>query len=236
MKFVVDEEIFRRYPGTSIGVAIVRGIDNFGNDARIDQLMRDEEIRIRASFESDTLSQDPRINSWRKVYSSFGAKPKDAKSSVENLYKMVTRGIDIRRINKLVDIYNYICLKHMVPVGGEDVDKIAGNLKLTIAADEKPVQLLGDASPEAPKNGEVIYKDEDSTICRRWNWRECDRTKLTAETKNAVLVIEGVHPVNHQDIYNAVNELSSNIEKFCGGKAEFDILNAEKLEIDLYTK
>jgi len=232
MKFIIDNEIFIKYPNTNVGVVVARGIDNFGENFEIDQLMRNEKIRIRSSFESETLSQDPRINSWRKVYSSFGAKPKDAKSSVENLYKMVTRGIDIRRINKLVDVYNYICLKYMVPVGGEDVDKMVGDLQLTFAENEKPVKLLGDAEPEAPKDGEVVYKDSDSTICRRWNWRESDRTKLSEETKNAILVIEGIPPINSESIQKATMEMSGLIGKYCGGENVIYLLNADNNIID----
>ena len=37
---------------------------------------------------------------------------------------MILSETELRHINKLVDIYNFISLKHMLPVGGEDTDKI----------------------------------------------------------------------------------------------------------------
>jgi len=234
MKFVVDAEIFKKYPDTYIGVVVAKNIDNSGEDESISKLLRDEEKRIKEEFDPETLSQDPRINCWRKVYSSFGVKPKDAKSSVENLYKMVARGIEIRKINKLVDIYNFICLKYMMPVGGENTDKIIGNLSLTFATDvEKPVKLLGDHEPEAPAKGEVFYKDDDSAVCRRWNWREADRTKLTEQTKNAVLVIEGISPLSRAEVEAATSELRSLVEKYCGGSTEASIIDRDNPEIEI---
>jgi lysyl-tRNA synthetase class 2 len=234
MKFIVNSQIFEKYPGTIIGVIVARGIDNVGGDNSISDLLRSEERRIKAEFDPETLSQDPRINCWRKVYSSFGVKPKEAKSSVENLYKMVARGIEIRKINKLVDIYNYICLNHMMPVGGEDIDNIFGNLLLTFATNnEKPVQLLGDHEPEVPAEGEVFYKDDDSAVCRRWNWREADRTKLTEETKNAVLVIEGISPLSRVEVEAAVAELRDLVQKYCGGTVENFIIDQNNPEIEL---
>lgn len=234
MKFIVNSKIFEKYHGTIIGVVSAKGIDNMGEDNSINDLLREEERRIKSDFDPETLSQDPKINCWRKVYSSFGVKPKEAKSSVENLYKMVARGIEIRKINKLVDVYNYVCLKHTMPVGGEDVDRIIGDLSLTFATDnEKPVQLLGDHEPDAPAEGEVFYKDDDSAVCRRWNWREADRTKLTEETKNAILVIEGISPLTDSDVEKAVAELKELVSKYCGGTVETYIIDQNNREIEL---
>lgn len=234
MKFIINPQIFAKYSGTIIGVVLAKNIDNTDHDDQISTLIRSEEKRIRENFDPETLSQDAKINCWRKVYSSFGVKPKEAKSSVENLYKMVARGIEIRKINKLVDLYNFICLKYMMPVGGEDIDKMIGNMQLTIAgANEKPVELLGDHAPESPEEGEVLYKDDDSAICRRWNWREADRTKLTEKTKNAILVIEGIIPLEKSDVESATDELGKLVEKFCGGTNSTYVLDEKNPEIEI---
>jgi len=231
MKFIINSKIFVQFGSVNIGVVVARNIDNSGISDEIEILTRTEEKRIQSDFIPETLSQDPKINCWRKAYSSFGFKPKEAKSSVENLYKMVTRGIEIKRINKLVDIYNYICLKHMVPVGGEDIDKMSGDLCLGYALNEKPVKILGDNEPESPRDGEVIYKDDAGTICRCWNWREADRSKLTPATQNAILVIEDMTPVTRDQILSATNELAQLISIYCGGTTEEFILDESHCQI-----
>lgn len=234
MKFKIDPKIFEKFPGLNIGVVIVRGADNAGEDAEISEMLREQEKRIKNSYESETLSQEPKINCWRKTYSSFGVKPKEAKSSVENLYKMVTRGIEIRKINKLVDIYNLICLKFMVPVGGEDLDKMVGDLELAIAgADEKAAKILGSDQDEKPSEGEVFYKDDESVVCRRWNWREADRTKLTEQTKNAVLVIDAVEPVTRNEVEQATKNLAELVKKYCGGETKSLIINQESNDVEI---
>ena len=70
------------------------------------KLIKEKENEIKANFEKETLSQNPKIDAWRKAYSSFGAKPKKYKCSVENLYRMILEGIELKPINKIVDIYN----------------------------------------------------------------------------------------------------------------------------------
>jgi DNA/RNA-binding domain of Phe-tRNA-synthetase-like protein len=122
----------------------------------------------------------------------------------------------------------------MLPVGGEDIDKIKGDVVLTFATgNEKKVLLLGDTEARAPHEGEVIYKDDESTICRRWNWREAERTKLTEKTKNCLLVIEGLSPVTKKEIEDATGELKDLIKKHCGGSLKSDILNKDNLELSI---
>jgi lysyl-tRNA synthetase class 2 len=233
MKFSIDEKIFEKFTGLNIGVVLVKNTDNSGTSQEVENLIKERSEQIRSNFNTETLSQNPKIEVWRKAYSAFGGEPKKNRSSVESLYRLVLNGNDLRHINKLVDIYNFISLKHMLPVGGEDLDKIKGGIALTFAqANETPVLLLGEKEERPPKEGEIIYKDEISAVCRRWNWREADRTKLTEETKNCVLVTEGLLPVTRKEVESATKELKELVEKFCGGKIGFFVLdkNAPKIE------
>ncbi len=214
----INEMIFENNPGLVIGVIAAKGIDNNGN---VNPRTAEVTARIRERYTIENLGNEPKINSWREAYKKFGAKPKEHRSSVENLYRLVLNGRELREINKLVDIYNYISLKYMLPVGGEDLDKVKGEIELTYVADnEKPILLLGDSEPKTPKKGEIIYKDDNGAICRRFNWREAERTKLTEGTKNCVLVIEGLPPANKSDVELALNEMAELIKENCGGTCE----------------
>lgn len=233
MKFKINLKIFENFRGLNVGVLIIKGTNNHGISEEIINQIRGEERRIRSDYNAETLSQNPMIGSWRGAYAVFGGKPKENKSSVENLYRLVLKGTELRHINKLVDVYNLISLKFMVPVGGEDTDKIKGDINLTFAGvNEMPVLLLGDKEPRPPHEGEVIYKDDVSTICRRWNWREADRTKLTEDTKNCVLVSEGLPPATREDLEKTMGALKELVQKGCGGESSYTVLNKEISEID----
>jgi len=232
VKFIINNKIFQRFQGLNIGVIVAKNINNRDLPEEIIKKIREEEKKIIKEFDTENLSQNPKIDIWRKTYSIFGAKPKEHKSSVENLYRLILKGTELRHINKLVDIYNFISLKHMLPVGGEDLDKMKGDLILTFAnQNETPVLLLGDKEPRSPHEDEVIYKDDVSAVCRRWNWREAERTKLTEDTKNCVLVIEGLQPVTKEEIENATRELRELVERYCGGNIVYDTLNENRTEV-----
>ncbi|NIO44280.1 MAG: hypothetical protein GTN36_01865, partial [Candidatus Aenigmarchaeota archaeon] len=165
--------------------------------------------------------------------SSFGAKPKDYKCSVESLLRMILKGTSIRHINKIVDIYNYVSIKHIIPVGGDDADRVEGDIILKFANGTEKFIGLGSQELKNPRSGEVIYLDDKEVLCRRWNWRECDKTKMTEDTKNVLLVIEGLPPVTKEKIEEAAKELVSLIAKFCGGEASYYLLNKNNSEIEV---
>ncbi len=233
MKLRIERQIFEKFPGLNLGVVIARQIDNHGKNDELARMIRKREEEIRKAFNAETLSQEPKIESWRKAYSSFGAKPKKYKSSVESLFRMILKGIDLRPISKIVDIYNYISIKHMVPAGGDDIAKVEGDIVLRIARGNEPFTALNSEEMETAKEGEVIYSDDKEVLCRRWNWRECDKTKMTEKTRDVVLVVEGLPPVSQAEISALIDELGQMVKVYCDGDIETAVLNEANVAIEI---
>jgi lysyl-tRNA synthetase class 2 len=233
MKFVVDGKIFETFSGLHIGLLLVKGMDNRETNPVLLPLLHERQGDIRRDFTVETLSQQPRIAAWRKAYSAFGAKPKKYKSSVESLYRMTLKGMDLRHINTVVDVYNFISLKHMVPVGGDDLSGVEGDIRLTFARGDELFRPLNAEESERVKQGEVVYRDSVEVLCRRWNWRECDKTKMTGQTTNVVLVVEGLPPVAREDVQDILDDLAQLVKRYCGGDTQGAILDSQNQEIDL---
>lgn len=233
MKLIVDGQIFERFPELSIGVVVARGIDNQGTDEELLELMRKRQGYVRKEFTVAMVSRYPRIAVWRAAYSSFGAKPKKYKSSVESLYRMVLKGGEIRHINTIVDLYNAISLKHMVPVGGDDISLVEGDIRLTFARGDEIFRPLNSTAEEVANPGEVIYRDSREVLCRRWNWRECDKTKMTESTTDAVLVVEGLPPVGKKEVEEILNDLVQLVVEHCGGEIRQSVLDRQTPALEL---
>ena len=62
----------------------------------------------------------------------------------------------------------------------------------------------------------MIYFDEQGAVCRCLNWREAQRTMLTEETKDAVLVIEAINEEQASRAREAMLELHTKIGKYFG--------------------
>ena len=234
MKLVIDGTIFTEFPELILGVVILHDIDNSQDRAEISAMLRQAEAELPGKFGSTPVIEHPSIATWREAYRKFGAKPKNYPSSIENLTRRVLKGAQIGHINNLVSLYNTISLRYLLPVGGEDLDKVDGDIRLTRAGDDEPaVFLLGEKEARPPHAGEVIYKDDHGAICRRWNWKEADRTKLTQETKNAFLVIEALPPVSKDMVATAIQDLADSVRQYCGGVVSTALLDRDNREVRL---
>ncbi len=196
--------------------------------------LRAAEAAAAARCRGTAIPEHPRVAVWRDAYRKFGAKPKDHPSSIENLLRRVLRGASLPRVNTVVDLYNAVSLERLLPAGAEDLDAIRGDVELTFASEqEAPVLLLGEPEARAPRPGEVIYRDGDGAICRRWNWKEADRTKLRRETANALVVVEGLPPIGEDDVSGAIEEIASSLRAHCGGDVRTALLDARRPSAEL---
>ncbi len=208
-----------------IGVIYAYGIDNSKEISELENLFTEVSAPLKREFEGlENPNEHPTIAAWRKAYKTFGTDPQRYRSSAEALARRVLKDQPLLRINTLVDLYNYISIKYVLPVGGEDLDAIQGNFQLAFADGTEEFIVLGGIENDAPKLGEVVYKDDKGVICRSWNWREADRTKLTKETTNAVVVIDTIPPTDKDTVTQATKELAKLIQKYCGGEISSEVI------------
>ncbi|HYI85159.1 MAG TPA: phenylalanine--tRNA ligase beta subunit-related protein [Acetobacteraceae bacterium] len=234
MHLRIDPAIFHTFPGTLIGVVVARGIDNSGEAPEARAALRAAEASLPARFGTGPVTEHPAVAPWREAYRRFGARPKDHPSSIENLVRRVMKGQALPHINPLVDVYNTVSLLHLLPAGGENLDALQGDLHLTFAGPDEPaVRLLGEPEARAPVAGEVIYRDDVGAVCRRWNWKEAERTKLTPATRNALLVLEALPPAGAASLEAALADLARGIAAACGGAFRTALLDASYPDLDL---
>ena len=232
----VSEAIFEAFTGLHLGVLVVRGVVNSTEQAFVRDLERAQD-RAKGAIGALPVTEHPRIHCWREAYRQFAAKPKKYPSSIENLVRRSLKGERLRSINPLVDIYNIVSLEHLIPAGGEDLDAVVGDIWLRRAGDDEPaVALLGEDQARPPKAGEVIYADDVGAICRRWNWKEAARTKLTPDTRNAVLVLEALPPVGRSDLEAAMGDLAQRLTRVVGGEVQHSVLHAEAPALQLWSR
>jgi DNA/RNA-binding domain of Phe-tRNA-synthetase-like protein len=191
----IDPPVLERFPAYTAVVLYARDLENAESDAESAGWLREAEAHARREFGDSPTAEHPHLQAWRAAFSAFGSKPSKFLCSAEALLKRVLKGEEIPSINRVVDAYNSVSLQHVLPAGGEDLDRLESDLLLAFASGEEPFDLLGgDGSPERPDPGEVIWKDSAGVTCRRWNWRQCRRTRLTAGTRNAYFVLDRLPP------------------------------------------
>ncbi len=153
------------------------------------------------------------MQAWREAFLSFGVKPREARSSVEALLRRVTSGLP--RIDRLTDVYNAVSVMRVVPIGGEDFDCYQGPARLVVATGDETFDTVVDGQPAVgnAEPGEIIWRDDIGATCRRWNWRQCVRTRLTDATTDALFIIDGLGPDSQSRTESAADELIERLAK-----------------------
>ncbi|QDI72468.1 cytoplasmic protein [Streptomyces calvus] len=182
-------------------------------------LLDDAARRLAARLDGRPPHEDPHMAAWRETYTAFGSKPSRTRNSAEALAKRALSPAGLPRINLLVDLYNAISVAHLIPVGGEDIDRIQGGMRLVRATGREDFVTVadGEETVEHPDAGEVVWRDDAGVTCRRWNWRQGPRTRLTEETVSGIFLLESLAPMPVADVTQAAAELADLLEKFSPG-------------------
>ena len=230
-KFVIEDDFWSLFPNVKIGVITCHGIDNsIKNTDEYKDIIYNSEKEALKYLPNEEFSTNEVIKVWRESFKKFKTK-KGARSSIEALLKRVHNGNHLGTINPLVDIYNSISLRYALPCGGEDIDKFAGDIRLTKAIGNEDFVTLGSGENAPPYEGEIVYKDNEGAICRCWNWRESVRTMLTEDTKNAFLCIELTDEKRTEEFENALKDLSKMVQENLGGTCKISILDINNKEV-----
>jgi len=229
-KIIIDQEIFNQFPSFKRGVIIVNNINNFAENAEIDRLLKNA---ISTATLNNNLDTDL-LKGWDDVHRQFGSNPNKFPPSIKSLIKRIQKGGELPFINSTVALFNYISIKYLLPCGGDDVEMIKGNLMLGFSSGDENFVSLGSKVQEHPDNGEVIYFDDQTlnVMCRRWNWRNSDFTKITEYSKRLVINIDGVAGASKPLIEEASDELAILLKTYCDARVATGFLDLNHRELE----
>ncbi len=126
---------------------------------------------------------------------------------MEALLRRLDAGLP--RVDRITDAYNAVSVGCLLPVGGEDRAAYAGPAALVRATGAEDFDTTANGAPvvEHPDPGEVVWRDGKGVTCRRWNWRQCTRTRITDATTSAVFILDGLPALGADGLSAAADEL-----------------------------
>ncbi|MEI6310611.1 MAG: phenylalanine--tRNA ligase beta subunit-related protein [bacterium] len=219
---IIETEVWEKYPSFRRGILLVRKMRNPLAEDEVAQLLEQERIR---RMSGETL-QDSAVLAWDEMHRRFGSNPNKFPPSLKSLLKRVGKGDQLPFINTVVALFNVVSLKYLLPCGGDDLAAIGGDLCLGLAKGDERFLPLGGSEEEHPLPGEVIYYDGASrqVMCRRWNWRNGDFSKITERSEGVVINIDGAEIVPTAVLLAARDELAGWLERICSAEVETKLL------------
>ncbi|MBN1847386.1 MAG: cytoplasmic protein [Deltaproteobacteria bacterium] len=225
LTYSIHDDVFHQFPGYMRGVVIAFGVTNGESPRELITLLREAEGTLSGHLIKEEITIHPCIASWREAYRAFGAKPAKFRPSIEAMVRRVLNDNQLPSINALVDIGNIISLRHLVPVGGHAIDEVTQDIILRKATGDEEFTAFGSTEIEHPDPGEIIFAEGKTVLTRRWTWRQANYTLTLPSTKNIEFNIDGLPPVSEAEVDSISHETMELIERFCGGKLRYEILN-----------
>lgn len=222
-RFRIESGVFNIFPELQIAVLTFRGINN--SEGGREGILK-EGYGVFYEKIKGLGTSHPYIADYKEAMKMI-KKKKGSTASIEAMAKRAIKGDDMYSINPVVDLYNAVSLKHLITCGGEDLDKIAGDMVLGFAEGDEEFIPLGESENSPPREEELIYKDDLGAVVRSWLWREADRTKLTNDTTNVLLYMELVNAQRADEFRIALNELYKLVIDELGGNGTLSILTKE---------
>lgn len=173
----------------------------------------------QAMLNNDVAWAEAHLEAWAEVYRKFGAKPQRTQNSASALRKRVQRDGTLPSIDPIVDLYNAISIQYAIPVGGENLAAYIGNPRLVVAAGNEQFDTMKEGVPanESPEPGEVVWRDDLGVTCRRWNWRQGVRTRLSAETRQMWFILESLPAMPLEALNQAGDQLIAGLQQMMPG-------------------
>lgn len=232
MNLRILPQISKGFPGFMLGAVIVKNINNEKIISATHQLLTGVCAQKKSMLSKNGLELSPAIATWRRYIEAFGVNIQKHPPLLERIFRAYSKS-EISFYTTLEDLLNYFSIKYELPVWGIDIDELCGDVELAHATSNEPFILRGSAKLMPPENGEVVYRDRAGAITRIWNTYESERTAIMPFSKNICIFAENPGILDLEKLKNILKNITSLVNRYCGGASEIHVLGDTIFEINL---
>ncbi|MCA9383260.1 lysine--tRNA ligase [Candidatus Dojkabacteria bacterium] len=216
-RLIITSQVREKWPTITVGYAEIRNVKIEQSNPELEELKK-EVLAELSQLSREDINQMPELVSFRNLYKETGIDWHSRRPSPEALLRRLTQGKDLYQVNTCVDAYNLIVMRNRVSVGAFDMDNLQLPTQLQLASGGEEITLLGDSEPTIIKEGELCYFDQTGPYNLDFNYRDADRTKVTLNTTNLLINVEGVYDISRNQVEQSLQETIDIIMRFCGGE------------------
>lgn len=197
MKISIENKIVEKYPQYKMGLMKI-----------IVENKNWEKLQELTKYEKSIANEVKVEKEWLEIFDDMHASERRLPSVVA-LWSIIDRFGELKPINYFVDAYNYISVKHGIPMGGYDIKKLPYDdlrLQYAITGGVKFEPMgLGGQLEKIKDEAEICYYCGDIPVCRYWNHKDSEITKIDESTNDVLIML---------DTLGGLEELQKAIDEF----------------------
>jgi DNA/RNA-binding domain of Phe-tRNA-synthetase-like protein len=219
MNFVVSEECLAL--GLRAGAVVFRSVHVGPAPPELRAEIAREVEKVRSDFaDPRQVWALPEVIAFEGVLRRVGINPRKAQPSVARLLTFALKRGDLPAINSLVDAYNLASVRTRCSLGAHDLDRIELPVALRLLRGDETFTPLGADRPQPVASGEFGYVDSAGRVLCWLDVLQADFSKVTAQTRDALLIVEGTAEHAEDLLRRAVEDAIVQITRHCGGTAD----------------
>lgn len=187
------------------------------NTSYSDELWQEIErftLEYREKYTVDSIKEMPSIQATRTAYKRCGKDPSRYRPSGEALCRRLLRGLELYKVDTVVDLINLVSIASGYSIGGFDADKFEGDtLTLGIGRAGEPYEGIGRG--ELNIEGMPVYRDAVGGVGTPTSDNE--RTKLSLETTHLLAIVNG-YDGDTAHLQETIDYMKSLLEKYADGR------------------
>ncbi|HCU91075.1 MAG TPA: hypothetical protein DGR97_14080 [Gammaproteobacteria bacterium] len=218
LELAVDDELVDA--GIVVGFLLIGGVKN-----QIRKKKGFESFRgalIRDLVENNTLADlaaHRYLRGYRELHDRFDVGDRSLVPSPESLYGVLFKHGDLRTINPIVDVYNYVALKHRLSCGAHDIDRLNGRIALIKTTGYESFKPLGKGTVCTVPAREYAYVDGSNRVICRLECRQAEHSAVMDTTTKVAVIVQGNASTPVPAIEDAITEIKSLLQR-CIGEPE----------------
>ncbi|MFE7717839.1 B3/4 domain-containing protein [Nocardia rhizosphaerihabitans] len=219
--FIIDQQV------SDLGIHAIAFVVNGitvpeESSPELDHYIETAEKALLASTDPKTLKTEPEFKVFRAVHAQLGKAARSEVAAPETLLRLLHRAGRLPRINPLVDIYNLVSAQTRLAFGSHDLTTITGDVRLAMTTGAEQFVPLGATEPVAVPTGEYAYLDDTEVLCRL-EVRQCEKSKATAATTDALFIVHAGPGRDPVDLADARDRLAALLTEHLGARSPIDL-------------
>jgi len=138
----ISSELKEKCPGMALGT-IQCTIKNSPYKHSLWREIEEVSSQVQKEYQLETIKNNKMITATRNMYLACGKKPGRYRPAAEALMRRIVKGMELYKINTLVDLVNLVSLKTGYSIGGFDAGNIEGKVTASIGRENEPYHGIG---------------------------------------------------------------------------------------------
>jgi len=167
----------------------------------------------RERFSETPLGEHPVAAGARRLFKSAGIDPSRYRPSGEALVRRILKGQGLYHINCVVDINNICSIESLFPLGAYDRERIIGDVTIRLGASDEVYRGIG---KEINIAGKLVSADSEGAFGSPI--ADSDRTKISEDTKEVLVLLYAPESTDDSDIRNTLNRFAELADAHAGAQ------------------